>query len=39
MALANAWRPAAIYVEAGRYLQAEPKVKYRGTFLNDEAST
>jgi len=26
-----------LYVEAGRYLQAEPKVKYRGIFLNDEA--
>jgi hypothetical protein len=27
----------ALHVEAGRHLRAEPKVKYRGIFLNDEA--
>jgi hypothetical protein len=27
----------ALYVAAGRYLQGEPAVKYRGIFLNDEA--
>ena len=27
----------AIYVRAGRYVQGEPAVKYRGIFLNDEA--
>jgi hypothetical protein len=27
----------ALYVEAGRHLRLEPKVKYRGIFLNDEA--
>ncbi len=26
-----------LYVAAGRYVQAEPSVKYRGIFLNDEA--
>jgi hypothetical protein len=30
-------RKAALYVEAGRQVRAEPKVKYRGIFLNDEA--
>ncbi len=25
-----------LYVKAGRYLSGEPKVKYRGIFLNDE---
>ena len=29
-------RPSA-YVLAGRYVSAEPKVKYRGIFINDEA--
>jgi hypothetical protein len=27
----------ALYVDAGRYLQPEPRVRYRGIFLNDEA--
>jgi hypothetical protein len=27
----------ALYVIAGRYVQPEPRVKYRGIFLNDEA--
>jgi hypothetical protein len=27
----------ALYVEAGRHVRAEPKVRYRGIFLNDEA--
>ena len=27
----------ALYVAAGRYVQGEPAVKYRGIFLNDEA--
>jgi hypothetical protein len=27
----------ALHVEAGRHLRLEPKVKYRGIFLNDEA--
>jgi hypothetical protein len=27
----------ALYVAAGRHTQGEPKVKYRGIFLNDEA--
>jgi hypothetical protein len=27
----------ALYVKAGRYVQGEPAVKYRGIFLNDEA--
>lgn len=27
----------ALHVEAGRHLRVEPKVKYRGIFLNDEA--
>ena len=27
----------ALHVAAGRYVRAEPKVKYRGIFLNDEA--
>ncbi|WP_324670635.1 glycosyl hydrolase 115 family protein [Hymenobacter sp. GOD-10R] len=27
----------ALYVSAGRHTQGEPKVKYRGIFLNDEA--
>ncbi|MDZ7260662.1 MAG: glycosyl hydrolase 115 family protein [candidate division KSB1 bacterium] len=27
----------ALFVKAGRYLQGEPAVKYRGIFLNDEA--
>ena len=27
----------ALYVEAGRWVQPEPAVKYRGIFLNDEA--
>jgi len=26
----------SLYVKAGRYLSGEPKVKYRGIFLNDE---
>ncbi len=26
-----------LYVEAGRYVQPEPRVKYRGIFFNDEA--
>jgi len=26
----------ALYVKAGRYVQASPKVKYRGIFINDE---
>lgn len=29
-------RPSA-YVKAGRYVSEEPKVKYRGIFINDEA--
>ncbi len=29
-------RPAA-YVLSGRYISAEPKVRYRGIFINDEA--
>jgi hypothetical protein len=28
---------AQLFVRPGRYLQAEPAVKYRGIFLNDEA--
>ena len=28
---------ASLFVQRGRYLQAEPAVKYRGIFLNDEA--
>jgi hypothetical protein len=28
---------AALYVKAGRWVQGEPAVKYRGIFLNDEA--
>src|SRR5579859_5912120 len=27
----------ALYIHAGRYVQSEPAVKYRGIFLNDEA--
>jgi hypothetical protein len=27
----------ALYVQAGRYLQGPPSVKYRGIFLNDES--
>jgi len=27
----------ALYVSAGRHTQGEPKVKYRGIFINDEA--
>ncbi|WP_263358947.1 glycosyl hydrolase 115 family protein [Acidicapsa ligni] len=27
----------SLYVQAGRYVQGEPAVKYRGIFLNDEA--
>ena len=27
----------ALYVDAGRWIQGEPAVKYRGIFLNDEA--
>ena len=27
----------ALYVKAGRWVQGEPAVKYRGIFLNDEA--
>ena len=27
----------ALFVKAGRYVQGEPAVKYRGIFLNDEA--
>jgi Glycosyl hydrolase family 115/Gylcosyl hydrolase family 115 C-terminal domain len=27
----------ALFVKAGRYVQSEPAVKYRGIFLNDEA--
>jgi Glycosyl hydrolase family 115/Gylcosyl hydrolase family 115 C-terminal domain len=27
----------ALHVEAGRHVRAEPKVRYRGIFLNDEA--
>jgi hypothetical protein len=27
----------ALHVEAGRHVRGEPKVKYRGIFLNDEA--
>ena len=27
----------ALYVNAGRFVEASPKVKYRGIFLNDEA--
>jgi hypothetical protein len=27
---------AALYVDAGRFVQASPTVKYRGIFLNDE---
>jgi hypothetical protein len=27
----------ALYVDAGRWVQSEPAVKYRGIFLNDEA--
>jgi Glycosyl hydrolase family 115/Gylcosyl hydrolase family 115 C-terminal domain len=27
----------ALYVDAGRWVQGEPAVKYRGIFLNDEA--
>jgi hypothetical protein len=27
----------ALYVKAGKYVQGEPAVKYRGIFLNDEA--
>jgi Glycosyl hydrolase family 115/Gylcosyl hydrolase family 115 C-terminal domain len=27
----------ALYVSPGRYLQPEPRVRYRGIFLNDEA--
>ena len=27
----------ALYVDAGSYLQPEPRVRYRGIFLNDEA--
>jgi hypothetical protein len=26
----------AIYIKPGRYVQGEPKVKYRGIFINDE---
>lgn len=29
-------RHSALYVKAGRYIQGEPSVKYRGIFLNDE---
>jgi hypothetical protein len=28
---------SALYVKAGRYVQGEPAVKYRGIFLNDES--
>ncbi len=28
---------ATLFVSPGRYVQAEPRVKYRGIFLNDEA--
>ncbi|MGA2350892.1 MAG: glycosyl hydrolase 115 family protein [Terracidiphilus sp.] len=28
---------SALYVKAGRWVQGEPAVKYRGIFLNDEA--
>ena len=27
----------ALYVKAGKYVEGEPAVKYRGIFLNDEA--
>jgi len=30
-------KQAALYVKAGRWVQGEPAVKYRGIFLNDEA--
>jgi hypothetical protein len=30
-------RKDALYVQAGRFVQGEPAVKYRGIFLNDEA--
>jgi hypothetical protein len=29
-------RHSALYVEAGRYVQGPPAVKYRGIFINDE---
>lgn len=28
---------SALYIKAGAYTQGEPKVKYRGIFINDEA--
>jgi hypothetical protein len=30
-------KKAAVYVAPGRYICGEPKVKYRGFFINDEA--
>ncbi|MFD2325438.1 glycosyl hydrolase 115 family protein [Mucilaginibacter galii] len=27
----------ALYIKAGKYIQASPKVKYRGIFINDES--
>jgi hypothetical protein len=30
-------RKAALFVKAGKFLQGEPAVKYRGIFLNDES--
>lgn len=30
-------KQAALYIQAGRWVQGEPAVKYRGIFLNDEA--